>query len=119
MLRLGKKITTSEIVHQYHQLYAGFFCNLAVLSLKQMANRKFTLSSATKRKLDWLKAQWVNETCRDLNRALQDLFPDSYRLLFTTGSFNSIASPFSNEPTSLVFNENAGKDRNLLVLVEY
>ena len=75
-----------------------------------MANKKFILSSATKQKLDWLKAQWVNETCRDLqakviktaafchNRALQDLFPDSYRLLFTTGSFNSIASPLSNEP---------------------
>ena len=52
----------------------------------------------------------VNETCRNLqakviktaafchNRALQDLFPDSYRLLFTTGSFTSITSPFSNEP---------------------
>ncbi len=31
-----------------------------------MANRKFTLSSATKQKLNWLKAQWVNETCRNL-----------------------------------------------------
>ena len=31
--------------------------DLALLSLKQMANRKFTLSSATKQKLDWLKAQ--------------------------------------------------------------
>ena len=88
----------------------GGFCDFAVLSLKQMAKKKFIHSFATKRKLDWLKAQWVNETCRDLqakviktaafchNRALQDLFPDSYRLLFTTGSFNSIASPFSNEP---------------------
>ena len=50
------------------------------------------------------------ETCRNLqakviktaafchNRALQDLFPDSYRLLFTTGSFTSTTSPFSNEP---------------------
>ena len=86
------------------------FCDLAVLSLKQMAKKKFTLSFATKRKLDWLKAQWVNETCRDLqakviktaafchNRALHDLFPDSYRLLFSTGSFISITSPFSNEP---------------------
>ena len=75
-----------------------------------MANKKYKFSSATKRKLDWLKAQWVNETCRDLqakviktaafchNRALQGLFPDSYRLLFITGSFNSISSPFSNEP---------------------
>ena len=62
------------------------------------------LSSATKRKLDWLKAQWVNETCRNLqakviktaafchNRALQDLYPDSYRLLFTIGSFTSTTS---------------------------
>ena len=24
--------------------------------------RRFTLSSATKQKLNWLKAQWVNET---------------------------------------------------------
>ena len=48
-------------------------------------------------------------TCRNLqakviktaafchNRALQDLSPDSYRLLFTTGSFTSTISPFSNE----------------------
>jgi len=88
----------------------GGFCDFAVLTLKQMAKKKFKHSFATKRKLDWLKAQWVNETCRDLqakviktaafchNRALQDLFPDSYRLLFITGSFNSISSPFSNEP---------------------
>ena len=64
----------------------------------------------TKQKLNWLKAQWVNETCRNLqakviktaafchNRALQDLYPDSNRLLFTTGSFTSTTSPFSNEP---------------------
>ena len=33
------------------------------------------------------------------NRALQDLYPDSYRLLFTTtGSFTSTTSPFSNDP---------------------
>ncbi len=88
----------------------GGFCDFAVLTLKQMAKKKFKHSFATKRKLDWLKAQWVNETCRDLqakviktaavchNRALQDLYPDSYRLLFTTGSFTSTASPFSNEP---------------------
>ena len=30
----------------------GGFCDLAILSLKQMANRKFTLSSATKQKLN-------------------------------------------------------------------
>ena len=78
--------------------------------MKQMANRKFTLSSATKQKLNWLKAQWINETCRNLqakviktaafchNRALQDLYPASYRLLFTTGSFTLTASPLSSEP---------------------
>ena len=87
-----------------------FFCDLAVLSLKQMANRKFTLSSATKQKLNWIKAQWVYETCRNLqakviktaafchNRALQDLYPNSYRLLFTTGSFTLTTSSFSSEP---------------------
>ena len=87
-----------------------FFCDLAVLTLKKMAIKKFKNCYATKRKADWLKAHWVNETCRDLqakviktaafchNRALHDLFPDSYRLLFITGSFNSIASPLSNEP---------------------
>ena len=87
-----------------------FFCDFAVLSLKQMANKKFILSSATKQKLDWLKAQWVNETCRDLqakviktaafchNRALRDLSPTSYRLLFAAGSFTLIASPLSSEP---------------------
>ena len=78
-----------------------------------MANRKFILSSATKRKLDWLKAQWINETGMieiytnqsdqnrsflPHNRALLDLYPDSYRLLFTTGSFTLTTSPFSNEP---------------------
>ena len=64
----------------------------------------------TKQKLNWLKAQWVNETCRNLqakviktaafchNRALQDLYPASYRLLFTTGSFTLTASPLLNEP---------------------
>ena len=88
----------------------GGFCDFAVLTLKQIANKKFKHSFATKRKLDWLKAQWVNETCRNLqakviktaafchNRALQDLYPDSNRLLFTTGSFTSTTSPFSNEP---------------------
>ena len=62
------------------------------------------------RKLNWLKAQWVNETCRNLqakviktaafchNRALQDLYPASCRLLFTTGSFTLTASPLSSEP---------------------
>ena len=30
--------------------------------------------------------------------ALQDLYPDSYRLLFTTGSFTLTTSPLSNEP---------------------
>ena len=32
------------------------------------------------------------------NRALQDPYPCSYRLLFTTGSFTLTTSPFSNEP---------------------
>ena len=53
---------------------------------------------------------YYNETCRNLqakviktaafchNRALQDLYPDSYRLLFTTGSFTLTTSPLSNEP---------------------
>ena len=52
----------------------------------------------------------VNETCRDLqakviksavfchNRALQDLYPDSYRLLFIARSFTSTASSLSNKP---------------------
>ena len=88
----------------------GGFCDLAVLSLKQMANKKFKNCYAMKRKADWLKAHWVNETCRDLqakviktaafchNRALQDLYPDSYQLLFTTGSFTLTTSSFSSEP---------------------
>ena len=48
--------------------------------------------------------------------------PDSYRLLFTAGSFSSTTSPFSNDPDVQrvsAFNECAWKDRNLLVLVEY
>ena len=75
-----------------------------------MAIKKFKNSWATKRKADWLRAQWVNETCRDLqakviktaaschNGALQDLYPGSYRLLFTAGSLTLTASPLSSEP---------------------
>ena len=45
----------------------------------------------------------INETCRDLqakvikspafcqNRALRDLYPDNYQLLFTAGSFTLTA----------------------------
>jgi hypothetical protein len=91
----------------------GGFCDLAVLTLKRMAIKKFKNSWATKRKADWLRAQWVNETCRDLqakviktaafchNRALQDLYPDSYRLLFTTGFLTLAASPLSSDPDVL------------------
>ena len=58
----------------------------------------------------------INETCRDLqakviksaafchNRALRDLYPDSYRLLFTAGSFTLTASPLSSDSA---FNERA------------
>ena len=100
----------SPTIYPFGMNTQGGFCDLAILTLKQMANRKFTLSSATKQKLNWLKAQWVNETCRNLqakviktaafchNRALQDLYPASYRLLFTTGSFTWTASPLSSAP---------------------
>ena len=40
--------------------------------------------------------QLTNSEC-SWARALQDLYPDSYRLLFTTGSFTSTTSQFSNE----------------------
>ena len=40
----------------------GGFCDLAVLALKRMAIKKFNNSCATRRKADWLRAQWVNET---------------------------------------------------------
>ena len=40
----------------------GGFCDLAISALKKMAIKKFKNSWATKRKADWLKAQWVNET---------------------------------------------------------
>ena len=56
----------SPTIYPFGMNTQGGFCDLAILSLKQMANRKFTLSSATKQKLNWLKAQWVNETCRNL-----------------------------------------------------
>ena len=32
------------------------------------------------------------------NRALQDLYPNSYRLLLTTGSFTLTTSSFPSEP---------------------
>ena len=88
----------------------GSFCDLAVLALKRMAIKKFKNSCATKRKADWLRAQWVNETYRDLqakviktaalchNRALQDLYPDNYRLLFSKGFLTLAASPLSSDP---------------------
>lgn len=74
------------------------------------ANIKFKNLTTTKRKTAWIKAQWVNETCRDLqakliktaafchNRAVQDRFPDSFRLLFPDGSFVPKTYPFSREP---------------------
>ena len=110
MQRLGKIITPTEIVRlcQLPTIYS-FGMNTQG-ALKKMAIKKFKNSWATKRKADWLKAQWVNETCRDLqakviktaafchNRALRDLYPNSYQLLFTTGSITLSASPFSSEP---------------------
>ena len=78
----------------------GVFCDFAVLTLKQMAKKKFKHSFATKRKLDWLKAQWVNETCRNIqvqvikttvfnNRlALKDSFGMDYNKLFPGSIFN-------------------------------
>ena len=39
----------------------------------------------------WLKPRGF------LTQSTQDLYPDSYRLLFTTGSFTLTASPFSSE----------------------
>ena len=83
---------------------------ILILNKKNGHQEKFKNSWATKRKTDWLKAQWVNETCRDLqakaiktaafchNRALQDLYPDSYRLLFSTGFLTLAASPLSSDP---------------------
>ena len=46
----------------------------------------------------YLQAKVIKTAAFCHNRALQDLYPDSYRLLFTTGSFTSTTSPFSNEP---------------------
>jgi hypothetical protein len=40
----------------------GGFCDLAILALKKMAIKKFKYSWATKRKADWRKAQWVNQS---------------------------------------------------------
>ena len=46
----------------------------------------------------YLQAKVIKTAAFCHNRALQDLYPDSYRLLFTTGSFTLTASPLSNEP---------------------
>ena len=46
----------------------------------------------------YLQAKVIKTAAFCHNRALQDLYPDSYQLLFTTGSFTSTTSPFSNEP---------------------
>ena len=79
------------IKKKYYIYIYGGFCDLAISALKKMAIKKFKNSWATKRKADWLKAQWVNETCRDLqakviktaafchNRAFRDLYREIER----------------------------------------
>jgi hypothetical protein len=71
----------------------GGFCDLAISALKEMAIKKYKNSWATKRKADWLKAQWVNETCRDLQAKVK-----SKPLLFATivhfGVFTRIATSY-------------------------
>ena len=98
-----------------------------------MANRKFILSSATKRKLDWLKAQWVNEMCRNLQAKVKPkprLFATTVHfkifIRIVTAHFSqqdlSLRQPhrFRMSPASNAFNvRTCWKDRNLLVLVEY
>jgi hypothetical protein len=82
----------------------GGFCDLAISALKKMAIKKYKNAWATKRKADWLKAKWVNETCSYCSP--QDL---------------SLYQPHRSRvsPTSSAFNECARKDRKLLMLVEY
>ena len=46
----------------------------------------------------YLQAKVIKTAAFCHNRALQDLYPDSYRLLFTTGPFTSTTSRFSNDP---------------------
>ena len=61
------------------------------------------LTSGSKRNLyNYMSKSEIIYTFYDVafchNRALQDLYPTSYRLLFTTGSFTWTASPLSSEP---------------------
>jgi hypothetical protein len=77
----------------------GGFCDLAVLTLERMAIKKFKNSWATKRKA--VRAQWVKTAAFCHNRALQDLYPDNYRLLFSTGFLTLAASPLPSDPDVL------------------
>ena len=75
----------------------GGFCDLAISALKKMAIKKFKNSWATKRKADWLKAQWVNETCRDLQAKVIKTAAFCHNRALR-GSITLSASPFSSEP---------------------
>ena len=110
----------------------GGFCELTVLALKKIAIKKFKNSWATKRKEDWLKAQWVNETCRDLQAKVIKTAAFCHNTVhfkifirIVTGCCSQQDFPLWQLhrcrviPTSCAFNECARKDRNLLVLVEY
>ena len=82
------------------------FCDVAIHSLALMANIKFKDLGASRQKTAWIKASWVNETCRDLQAriiktasfchrlALETHFPASYSELFPGGAFLPKVSPF-------------------------
>ena len=104
---------------------------LAILSWNQMANIEFKNCYATKRKENLLKAQWVNETCRDLqaklikiaafchNRALKIFFRLVISCCLQQDLSHRQLHRFRVNPTSSAFNERVRKDRNLPVLVDY
>jgi hypothetical protein len=103
----------------------GGFCDLAISALQKMAIKKYKNSWATKRKADWLKTQWVNETCRYLQAKVIKTAAFCHNRVQATSYCSpqdlSLCQPHRSRvnPTSSAFNECARKDRNLLMLVEY
>jgi hypothetical protein len=75
--------STTPTIYPLGMNTQGGFCDLAISALKKIRD---------------LQAKVIKTAAFCHNRALRDLYPNSYQLLFTTGSITLSASPFSSEP---------------------
>ena len=69
-----------------------FLADLSMLA----AGTGITLTAASRPAKYIIYLKYYTAFCH--NRALREIYPDSHRLLFTTGSFTLTASPLSSEP---------------------